>query len=376
MSKHTVSVPKAYKDILLAIGAYAQKLGTRAWLVGGAVRDFYLKKDTLDIDLTFEGNVEPLANLCVRRWGGSKHKFSQFGTYRVELDNGLKLDLVRARKETYPQPAVLPVVSPSGVKDDLFRRDFTVNAWAVSIWPQNFAESYDPFGAQADIDAGLIRILHAKSFLDDPTRLFRALRFAGRFGWALAPQTETLLKQAVQEQYPLLLTRERVCREFIKILEEKHPEPVFQLLEQYKLNDFIYPGLKWTDSLHQAKTMPQRLGILVCSMGKSGGVFLKSLRLPKELTQELNTAWNVCEAQRAPLGPLTDLQKTILQLVYPGLPASALEPCLIRGSDLKARGFLGSKISAALDYCCQLQWKGLISTPQEALAKTEHLSKK
>lgn len=376
MSKHTVSVPKAYKDILLAIGAYAQKLGTRAWLVGGAVRDFYLKKDTLDIDLTFEGNVEPLANLCVRRWGGSKHKFSQFGTYRVELDNGLKLDLVRARKETYPQPAVLPVVSPSNVKDDLFRRDFTVNAWAVSIWPQNFAESYDPFGAQADIDAGLIRILHAKSFLDDPTRLFRALRFAGRFGWALAPQTETLLKQAVQEQYPLLLTRERVCREFIKILEEKHPEPVFQLLEQYKLNDFIYPGLKWTDSLRRAKTMPQRLGILVCSMGKSGGVFLKSLRLPKELTQELNTAWNVCEAQRAPLGPLTDLQKTILQLVYPGLPASALEPCLIRGSDLKARGFLGSKISAALDYCCQLQWKGQISTPQEALAKTEHLSKK
>lgn len=182
MSKDTVSIPRKHKEVLLAIGAYAQKLGTKAWLVGGAVRDFYLKKETLDIDITFEGNVEPLANLCLRRWGGTKHKFTQFGTYRVELESGLKLDLVRARKETYPRPAALPVVEPSVIKDDLFRRDFTVNAWAVSIWPQDFAASFDPFSARQDIDAGLVRVLHDKSFLDDPTRLFRALRFAGRFG--------------------------------------------------------------------------------------------------------------------------------------------------------------------------------------------------
>ena len=376
MSKNVVSVPKKHKEILLTIGAYAQKLGTRAWLVGGAVRDFYLKKETLDIDLTFEGNVEPLANLCLRHWGGTKRKFTQFGTYRVELDNGLKLDLVRARKEEYPEPAALPVVAPSVIKDDLFRRDFTVNAWAISIWPQDFAASFDPFHAQADIDAGLVRILHEKSFLDDPTRLFRALRFAGRFGWKLAPDTESLFKTAVKEQYPLLLTRERVSREFVKILEEKNPEPVFKLLEKYGLLDFVYPGLKWADCLRQAPTMAVRLGVLVCLMGKNGDVFLKSLRLPKELAQELHIAWTVAENQYSPLTALTELQKTVLRLVYPALPALALEPCFVRGSNLKACGFCGSKISAALEYCAQLQWQGKVANAQDALARVEHLPKK
>lgn len=376
MSKPLVSVPKTHKEVLLAIGAYAQKLGTRAWLVGGAVRDFYLKKATLDIDITFEGNVEPLANLCLRRWGGKKRKFTQFGTYRVELENGLKLDLVRARKESYPHPAALPVVEPSNIQDDLFRRDFTVNAWAVSLWPQDFASSFDPYGARQDIDLGLVRILHDKSFLDDPTRLFRALRFAGRFGWKLAPETEVLFKEAVAQQYPLLLTRERVSREFIKILEEKQPQAVFALLQTYGLLDFIYPGLKWSAAAAKAQTMQERLGVLVCMMGKDGEDFLKSLHLPKEITQELQPALNVCAACRCPMAPLTDLQKTILRLIYPSLPPVALAPCLIRGSDLKKRGFVGSKISAALDYCAELQWRGQISTPAEALACVESLPKK
>lgn len=376
MSKDTVSIPRKHKEVLLAIGAYAQKLGTKAWLVGGAVRDFYLKKETLDIDITFEGNVEPLANLCLRRWGGTKHKFTQFGTYRVELESGLKLDLVRARKEIYPRPAALPVVEPSVIKDDLFRRDFTVNAWAVSIWPQDFASSFDPFSARQDIDAGLVRVLHDKSFLDDPTRLFRALRFAGRFGWELAPKTKKLFKEAVSQQYPLLLTRERVSREFIKILEEHKPQPIFALLKQYGLLDFIYPGLAWTDKLLKAKTMPECLGVLVCSMDKSGTAFLKSLRLPKELTQQLQTLLEVFEAQRAPLSALTPLQKNVLRILYPQLPPFALESCFVRGNDLKNRGFCGSKISSALEYCCSLQWRGEVSSAQEALDKAEKLPKK
>ncbi len=376
MSKPTVSVPNKHKEILLAIGAYAQKLGTRAWLVGGAVRDFYLKKETLDIDITFEGNVEPLANLCLRNWGGTKRKFTQFGTYRVELENGLKLDLVRARKESYPHPAALPVVEPSVIKDDLFRRDFTVNAWAISLWPQDFAASFDPFGAQRDIDGGWVRILHDKSFLDDPTRLFRALRFAGRFGWKLAPETEALFKEAVAQQYPLLLTRERVSREFIKILEEKNPQPVFVLLSQYGLLDFVYPSLQWVPVMSKAHTMPQRLALLVCSLEGSGQEFLKSLRLPKELTQEIQVILDVYEMRRSPLTVLTDFQKTVLKWLFPQLPPQALEPCVIRGNDLKNQGFTGSRISAALEYCCKLQWEGKIHTAQDALARAESLPKK
>ena len=122
--------------------------------------------------------------------------------------------------------------------------------------------------------------------------------------------------------------------------------------------------------------MPQRLALLVCSLGGSGQEFLKSLRLPKELTQEIQVILDVYERRRSPLTVLTDFQKTVLKWLFPQLPPQALEPCVIRGNDLKNQGFTGSRISEALEYCCQLQWKGEIHTAQDALARAESLPKK
>ena len=361
-------IPEKYKEQLYAVGEYASKLGLKAWVVGGAVRDFYLKRDTMDIDLAFSGNQESVAGFCVKKWGGGKHKFSRFYTYRVDLANGLKLDMIRTRREKYPRPGCLPEVEPSpNIKDDLFRRDFTTNAWCCSINPDTFDQLYDPFGAQKDIQKGLVRILHDKSFLDDPTRMYRAVRFAGRFGWKLAPKTERLLRCAVKEEYPLLVSRDRFSHEFLKILEEPRVKDIFALMEKYDLLKFAWPGLTWDEALLNTDCVQERIGILACRLGESGEEFVRSLRLPSEFNHEINDAWKVAQEKLCPLGPLSAVKKRILQAVFPRLPAGALEPCFITGRELKEMGLAGRHISSKLTGLRQAQWEGRIKNKPDAL---------
>ncbi len=361
-------IPEKYREPLYTVGAYASKLGLKAWVVGGAVRDFYLKRDTQDIDLAFSGNQESVAGFCVKQWGGDKHKFSRFFTYRVSLGNGVKLDMVRIRKESYPYPGCLPEVEPSPyIKDDLFRRDFTTNAWCCSINPDSFGKLYDPFGAQKDIARGLVRILHDKSFLDDPTRLYRAVRFAGRFGWKLAPKTERLLRQAVQGEYPLLVSRDRFSHEFLKILEEPRVKEIFALMEKYDLLKFAWPGLRWQGSLLQTDSVQERVGILACALEDSGEEFVRSLHLPADFSREVLDAWKTAQEKMSPLAPLSSVKKRILQAVCPHLPATALEPCVLSGRELKEMGLAGRHISSTLTRIRQAQWNGQIQTRQDAL---------
>ena len=364
----TCLIPEKYHDLLLTIGTYAHKLGLKAWVVGGAVRDFYLGHDTLDIDLTFDGTQESVAGFCVKTWGGVKRKFSAFGVYKVTLDNGFRLDLARLRKEVYPYPGALPQVSfTSELKEDLFRRDFTANAWALSILPDSFGKSEDPYGARKDIDRGLLRVLHDKSFFDDPTRMYRGLRFAGRFGWKAAPKTKQLFLEADREQAPLLLTRERFSQEFMKVLKEEKIKAVFDYLIQYDLLKFAWPSLKWTDALEKVHTANERLGVLVCSLQENGEGFLDSLRLPHELSQEIRAAWKVEQERLSPLTKLTDFQRRILSVTLPDLPPQALDQCVLRGQDLKDLGVYGRNIAAMLIEVRRAQWAGKISTRQEAL---------
>lgn len=361
-------IPEKYKEQLYCVGEYASKLGLKAWVVGGAVRDFYLKRDTLDIDLAFSGNQESVAGFCVKKWGGNKHKFSRFYTYRVDLANGLKLDMIRTRREKYPHPGCLPEVEPSAnIKDDLFRRDFTTNAWCCSINPDTFGKLYDPFGAQKDIQNGLVRILHDKSFLDDPTRLYRAVRFAGRFGWKLAPKTERLLRAAVKDEYPLLVSRDRFSHEFLKILEEPRVKEIFGLMEKYDLLKFAWPGLTWDEALAAVNSVPERVGVLACKLGESGEEFVRSLRLPADFNHEILGAWKVSQEKLSPLGPLSGVKKRILQAVFTHLPESALEPCFVAGRELKDMGLAGRHISTELTHLRRAQWEGKIKSRPEAL---------
>ena len=346
--------------ILAALGAHAEKTGLKAWAVGGFVRERYLGKKTFDIDICVEGAIKPLVDFCIKNYRAQAQYFNDFGTARVVFADGLKLDFVRCRKEVYQKPAALPKVSPGNLADDLYRRDFTCNAWALSILPGEFLKSYDLYDARIAIDKKFIKILHPKSFEDDPTRVFRALRFAARFSWRLESSTEKLLRAAVKGNFINLLSRERVRQELLKILEEKNPLAAFKLTAKYAVAGFIYPGLKCPKTLAKVKDMPARLTLLALALGTRGGDFLKSLRLERGLYKECAALVDFYNNKQALPKGLNDAQKKLIKLHAPKLPAAAMRPLAISGGDLQARGLKGPAISAALKKAARAQFLGKI----------------
>ncbi len=163
--------------------------GSPLYLVGGAVRDLFLGRERGDLDVVVEGDAASVA----RRLGGESVEHDRFSTAKATLD-GVEIDLASARAESYPAPGALPEVRPAGLQEDLARRDFTVNAMALPL--QGTAELIDPHSGGPDLDAGLLRVLHDRSFIDDPTRALRAARYAARFGFELEPRTAELLRTA------------------------------------------------------------------------------------------------------------------------------------------------------------------------------------
>ncbi len=160
------------------------------YLVGGAVRDLLCGRERSDIDLVVMGDATGLA----AKLGAEVVEHERFATAKVRLD-GHEVDIATARAESYPHPGALPVVEPAGeIATDLARRDFTINAIAVPL--QGEPELVDPHGGRSDLEAGRLRVLHPRSFVDDPTRALRAARYAARFGFELEPETEILLRAA------------------------------------------------------------------------------------------------------------------------------------------------------------------------------------
>lgn len=356
----------AHKKILAKIGQAAAEHNLKAWAVGGFVRDLHLGKATEDIDICVEGSPSALIDFCVREYGASALYFNDFGTARVTLANGLKLDFVRCRKEVYKKPAALPVVSPSDLSDDLFRRDFTCNAWALSLLPKEFLKSYDLYGSQKAIDGKYIEVLHHASFVDDPTRLFRAVRFAARFDWRLGANTQKLLKQAVAENLPNLLSRERISHELIKILEEKDSFSALSLLKKYKLLAFVSANLKIIPSnINKAATARQKLALLALGVDEQEE-FLKSLHLQR---QDFLALKNLCDIYNSPLAPLRALtaeEKEVIKLFNPSAVA-ALKPCVVSGGELSSLGLKGAAINKALTFVATAQRAGKIKTKAAAL---------
>jgi tRNA nucleotidyltransferase (CCA-adding enzyme) len=187
---HSESIAEALQHMHPELDAVRERTADPVYLVGGAVRDLLLGRGRADIDLVVEGDATALAE----RLGAEVVSHERFATAKVRLD-GHELDIASARSESYPQPGALPVVEPAAtLEEDLARRDFTINAMAISLnGPERLI---DPFEGQADLAAGRLRVLHPRSFLDDPTRAIRAARYAARFGFELEPETEALLRAA------------------------------------------------------------------------------------------------------------------------------------------------------------------------------------
>ena len=233
--------PVELVSLLRAAGDLAWSRGWNLYLVGGAVRDLFLARPNLDLDLVLEGDAIALARNLAEIRGGEVVAHPRFGTAKFRQQR-ISLDLATARSESYPKPGALPVVTPGTIGEDLFRRDFSINAMAIHLDPIHFGALLDPYGGRGDLDRGLIRVLHEKSFSDDPTRMLRALRYEQRLGFHLEPNTEQLLRRdaAVMDE----VSGERLWHELELILNEQCPEKVLSRADELGVLQKLHPSLK------------------------------------------------------------------------------------------------------------------------------------
>lgn len=237
------------------------------YLVGGAVRDLLLGRPKADVDLVVIGDAAPLA----RRLGGAEVEHERFGTVKTEVE-GHEVDIASARTETYPHPGALPVVAlAESIEADLARRDFTINAMAVPL--EGEARVIDPHGGEGDLERGLLRVLHARSFEDDPTRAIRAARYAARFGFTLEPETDRLLRRADLST----VSADRRRAELERLAAEPTGRVAFGLLAGWGLIDLRRDGLELVAAVeellkepHWAELVPREQAMVAAALGPEG----------------------------------------------------------------------------------------------------------
>ena len=218
----------------------ADEAGVPAYLVGGPVRDRLLDLPLKDLDVSVVGDAPVLAARLADVVGGRLTVHQRFGTATVAAQD-VTVDLVTARRETYHRPGSLPDVQPGGITDDLARRDFTINAMAIPL-SGNLGQLVDPHGGQDDLRAGVIRVLHHRSFSDDPTRIVRAARYAGRLGFRIADDTLPGLNEALPGAMSTI-SGDRVRHELERIFQEDRALPVLRLAGELGILTAIHPSL-------------------------------------------------------------------------------------------------------------------------------------
>ncbi len=247
------------RDLLERLGQIAHHLGTRSFLVGGPVRDLILgtapgdspqwDSPLPDLDIAVEEGSREFGAAVAKKLGGRFVFHSRFLSGSVQLLSPPSsllpshIDITQTRAETYEQPAVLPAVRPASIVGDLGRRDFTINSMALELTPGSFGAFIDPFDGRADVAQGRVRVLHARSFIDDPTRIFRCIRFAVRLGFKTEPQTLGLLRSAVEQRLPAFLTPERILYELRLVCAEPRVAPMVRALIRERVLEAAW---RWT----------------------------------------------------------------------------------------------------------------------------------
>ena len=247
-------LPHDVRDALKTVGAVADDAGFPVYLVGGIVRDLLLRVPNLDVDIVVEGDGITFAGMLVNKLGGRMRTHQKFGTAVVVLPDGLKLDIASARLEYYDSPAALPTVELSSIKKDLYRRDFTINTLAVRLNRRRFGELIDFFGGLRDIKERNIRVLHNLSFVEDPTRVFRAIRFEQRFGFQISKHTQNLIKTAVDMKLFERLSGERIYDELVLMFSEVDPLKVLRRMQELDILRFLHTALQFDKELERLFT--------------------------------------------------------------------------------------------------------------------------
>jgi tRNA nucleotidyltransferase (CCA-adding enzyme) len=213
-----------------------------AYLVGGAVRDLLRGKAPADLDVAIEGDGRSVARAIGDRLGGEVREYERFGTADVVLPDHT-FHFATTREEVYEAPGELPRVAQTSLSEDLRRRDFTINTLAIGLTGDDLGHLYDPFGGLADIDAGLIRVLHDRSFLDDPTRLLRAVRYATRLNFVLEQETERLAREAVAADSLATVSGKRIQADLMALLGEHDVGRAIERMRELEIHSALHPEL-------------------------------------------------------------------------------------------------------------------------------------
>ena len=236
--------PKRVQNIINKIGEIGDKLNFPVFIVGGVVRDLFLGIENYDIDIVVEGDGIKYARELSRSWEGRIKSHEKFRTAVVILTDGFKIDVATARREFYEYPAALPEVELSSIKKDLYRRDFTINAMAIQLNQKHFGKLIDFFGGRKDLRIGIIRVLYNLSFVEDPARIIRAIRFEQRYNFKIDRATEDFLKKAIDDKLLSRLRKKRITEELIIILKEENPLKSLKRMEELGALKYILPEVE------------------------------------------------------------------------------------------------------------------------------------
>ncbi|MCL2766404.1 MAG: CBS domain-containing protein, partial [Peptococcaceae bacterium] len=237
------SLAPDYLEILRWTGDVATSQDVRIFAAGGIVRDLLLGLECTDVDLVVEGDGIQLAKELSRKHQGYLRVHAHFGTAKVFFPNGCQVDVTSSRVEYYHHPAAMPEVETSTLSKDLYRRDFTINAMALSLNKGSFGDVMDYFGGKEDLERGHVRVLHNLSFVEDPLRMLRAVRFEQRYYMQIEPHTRKLLDEAVDNDMLSKVSKERLWEELKNIFSEARPGLVLNRISELKLWHFLFPGV-------------------------------------------------------------------------------------------------------------------------------------
>ena len=247
-------------------GVMAAEMGYQLYAAGGVVRDLLVGYENLDVDLVVEGDGIALAEKLAGQLGAKIRVYPKFGTAELIFEDSFKVDVATARVEYYEYPAALPQVESSSLRQDLYRRDFTINAMAVALNEERFGDLVDYFGGREDLQYGLVRVLYNLSFIEDPTRILRAVRFEQRYHINIEPQTLKLLKEAVRQKVMARVSRERIWDELYHILIEPEAGKMLSRLNTLGVWPQVFPGVTYWEvqpvlnGLHRSINMLKQWG--------------------------------------------------------------------------------------------------------------------
>ena len=240
-SMMTERLPREIMSLLNTVAEVADRMGVSAYVVGGFVRDLLLRIDNFDMDIVIEGDGIKFSRAFGKELNAKVVSHQKFGTSVVNLPDGFKVDVATARTEYYKHPAALPTVERSSIKSDLFRRDFTFNSLALRLTGKEAFTLLDFFNGQRDLKDKVVRVLHNLSFIEDPSRAFRAVRFEQRLGFRIGRQTEAFIKSAVKKKFIEKLSGARLYSELFLILKEPFPLNCLRRMKELDLLQTIHP---------------------------------------------------------------------------------------------------------------------------------------